>query len=174
MKKFFLTVPFFLIAFLFSNTLNAQTFEKGDFNIGAGIGLGSTLGGGTPIAIHAEYGITEDISLGGYGSFASYSSGYAGFNYKWTYTVIGARASYHFNTLLDLPEKFDVYGGLGLYNYGVKVTTSSGSSYSGPLSDGIHFGAHVGGRYYFTDNLAAFVDLGNGIAYFQTGISYKL
>jgi len=167
MKKIILGIFLFAATLLFnSNAVNAQSFEQGDFNIGGGIGVGSTLGGGLPFSAHVEYGITDAISIGGYAAFASYNSGV----YKWTYTIFGARGAYHFGDLLSLPDNFDLYGGAGLYMYGVKVD----NGYGGGLGDGVHFGVHAGARYYFSDKLGAFVDLGNGIAYLQLGVTFKI
>ncbi len=175
MKKIILGAFIFTAALLFNDTaIYAQSFEKGDINIGGGVGIGTRLGGGLPIGVHAEYGITDAISVGGYAAFASYDSGILGADWKWTYTIIGARGSYHFNELLSLPDNFDLYGGVGLYNYSVTVKTSGGDKYTGNIGDGFKFGVHAGARYYFSDNIGIYADLGNEISYLQLGVTFKL
>ncbi len=164
MKKIILLSFIFAVAMMFnSGDLSAQSFNKGDINVGAGIGLGSRFGGGLPIAIHGEYGITDAISGGVYAAFVSHS--------YWTYTVIGVRGAYHFNELLDLSDELDVYGGLTILNTSVKA---DGIGRLGGVGSGLDFGIYIGGRYYFTDNIAAYAELGNGVAYFQVGVTLKL
>ncbi len=175
MKKIILSV---IIAGFFtvfnSTTINAQAFEKGNINVGGSIGVGSTLGGGLPIGAHADYAITDAISAGIYAGFASYTSGYLDYNWKYNYTIIGVRGDYHFGELIgSLPEELDVYGGLGLYNYSVSVTTSSGYKYTGRDNSGLNASAHAGARYYFTDNIAAFVEASHEISYLQLGVTFK-
>jgi len=174
MKKNVLTVfAIAIIALFSSNKIEAQqSFAKGDINIGVGLGLGSTIGGGLPLGFHAEYAIAQDISVGAYFAFASYSNAY----YKTNVMVLGARGAYHFGNVLNLPDTIDLYGGAGLYNYGVtyKEKDNTDIAYSGWNGSGLNFGIHIGGRYYFSDRLGVQVDLGNGIAYLQAGITYKL
>lgn len=175
MKKVILLSFIFAVAMMFnSSDVNAQSFEKGDINVGGGIGIGSTLGGGLPIGVHVEFGVTDNISVGAYAAFASYNAGFSGFDWKYTYTIIGARGAYHFGELLNAPDNLDVYGGVGLYNYSVKVKSDLGGAFTGTSGSGLHFGVHAGARYYFTDNIGAYAELGSGIAYLQLGVTLKL
>jgi len=177
MKKIVLLSFIFAVTMMFnSSDVNAQSFEKGDINVGGGIGLGSRLGGGLPINAHGEYGVTDNISVGAYVAFASYNSGFFGSSFKWTYTIIGVRGAYHFGELLGAPDNLDVYGGLGLYNYSVRIKSDvAGVNYSGGIgNDGINFGVHAGARYYFSDNIGAFAELGSAVSVLQLGVTIKL
>ena len=171
MKKIILGAFIFASAMLFNNNaIYAQSFEQGDINVGGGIGVGTTFAGGLPIAIHAEYGISDVISVGGYAAFTSFDSA----SYDWNYTIFGARGAYHFGELLSLPDEFDLYGGVGIFTYSITVKNNNGDRFTGGIDDGIHFGLHAGARYYFTDNIAAFAELSHEISYLQLGVSIKL
>jgi hypothetical protein len=180
---------------------NAQPFQKGTNVISAGIGFGGhygigTYGSQTPgISAQFEHGTWEIggpgiISLGGYVGIKSYKYEYseAGYypNYvqysvseKWSYTIVGVRSAYHYNGINS--DKFDVYGGLMLsdnilsYKY-----TNSDPLYNGIYNDlnksygsFISLTAFVGGRYFFTDNIGAFAELGYGVAYLNLGVAFK-
>jgi len=56
----------------------------------------------------------------------------------------------------------------------MKRESSSGSFDYGPIAgSGIAKAFYIGGRYYFTDNLAGMIELGYGIAYLNIGIALK-
>ena len=57
------------------------------------------------------------------------------------------------------------------------VSSSFGSGFGGQMGNavgrGIAYYWFLGGRYYFTDNLAGLLELGYGIAYLNVGIALK-
>lgn len=169
----------------------AQQFQKGTNVVSAGIGLGSSIlsysgTSQTPaISLQYERGVWDVggpgvISLGGYAGFKGYkySGKYGSYNFeqKWNYTVIGVRSAYHYNGLKA--DKVDLYGGVML-SYNIlkySYTDNSGQGvYSGAGSYGsaAGFSIYIGGRYFFTDNLAAFMELGYGVAYLNLGVALK-
>jgi len=164
--------------------VSAQAFQAGDNIVSAGIGIGSALDGyGYSSAIpgfSAQYerGIWEAgpgvISLGGYLGIKGYKYSSPDFTEKWNYTIVGARAAYHF-TGLDV-ENLDLYGGLMLSfnNLNFSYTEYNGYNYNGG-SYGSYLGlsAFVGARYYFAGNLAGYGELGYGVAILNLGLSYK-
>jgi hypothetical protein len=172
-------------------TTQAQVFQKGSNMIGLGVGLGSSLGsfsyGSNSPALSLQYekgvwdiGGPGVVSLGGYLGFKNYKySGESGdFSYseKWNYTIIGIRSAYHYTGLNS--DKLDVYGGLMLsYNilsYSYKDNTGEGNK----ISDGNYGSAagltiYLGGRYFFSDHIAAFAELGYGVSYLTLGLAFK-
>lgn len=169
---------------------NAQSFVKGTQVISAGLGLGSdtwaTNSSGRPaISVNYEKGMWEIggpgvISLGGYlgntGWKYSASAGGYSFTQKANYTVIGARSAYHYGGLNN--DKFDLYGGAMLsYNIVSYSYTDNDPSNDGygvdAASSGLDFSIYAGGRYYFSDNLGVFAELGYGISTLNLGVSYK-
>ncbi len=109
MKKIFMIglISFFGIT-------NAQKIEKGQSQVNAGIGLSN--GWGTLVYIGADYGVHNDISVGVEASYASkkYDYGHYSTQLKGTWFGIGVNGNYHFNTLLDIPKKWDLYAGVTL------------------------------------------------------------
>ena len=185
-----LTLLFIGLSAMFS--ARAQEFQKGTNVVSAGIGLGSSMlsYSGTSqspgISLQYERGVWDVggpgvISLGGYAGFKGYkySGKYSTYSYeqKWNYTVIGVRSAYYYNGLKA--DKVDLYGGLMLsYNilsYKYSDNGPAGSYYSGSGSYGsaAGFSAYIGGRYFFTDNLAAWMELGYGVAYINLGVALK-
>jgi hypothetical protein len=180
-----------LFVILTLNSAHGQGhFSLGDNVASLGLGLGSSLGfysGGTAspgISLqleHGQWGVGGPgvISIGGYLGYKSfkYSGSYITYNYsqKWTYTVLGVRSAYHYN---GLPSKdFDVYGGAMLsYNilsYSYSDNDPAVDYNSGNWGSGLGLSLYVGGRYYFQENLAAFLELGYGIAYANIGVALK-
>ncbi len=172
--------------------VQAQSFVQGTNVIGAAIGIGSSIGGfgyssETPaLSVLYEKGIWEaggpgTISLGGYVGFkafknsAEYTGGYS-YTQKWQYTIIGVRSAYHYNGLSN--DKVDLYGGLMLsYNilhYSYSDSNPAGSdTYDNGDGSSFGFTIYVGGRYYFSPNLAAFAELGYGVSFINLGLAYK-
>lgn len=183
MKKNFKKIALIIaLATVGTFSATAQSYDAGNKLLNVGVGLGSTLSAAglktslPPIGLSFEYGFTEKISGGAYVGYSSASEEFAGFggNYKWnyTYTIVGARGSYHFAT----SDKLDPYFGATLgYNVvsvnlekpagGLDVTAASASA--------VLYSLHLGTRYYFTDNIGAFAELGYGIAYLQLGVAVK-
>jgi hypothetical protein len=180
-----------LAATLLATKTKAQFFEKGTNVISAGVGLGGHYGSysyasQTPsLSLQYEKGIWDIpgpgvISLGGYAGIKGYknssSSGSYHYTEKWNYTVIGVRSAYHYNGINI--EKLDVYGGVMLsYNIlSYKYTDNSGGSSTyrgGSYGSTLGFSAYAGGRYLFTEQLAAFAELGFGVSYLTLGLAYK-
>ncbi len=168
MKKLILATIFALV----SLATQAQTFEEGDLNISAGIGLGSWYGSSIPVSASVEYGINENISAGGYIGYLSYNPSWSGNDFRVNITLIGPRASYHF-TDWDTGN-WDLYAGAFA---GVAIVSYSNGyrdtwGYTGPGS--FRISGYAGGRYNFSDNMAAFSELGYGIEYLRVGATFKL
>jgi hypothetical protein len=173
MKK--MTIAILCIAAL---QINAQTktetknynelFTKGTSVLQFNLGLGGSLG--LPIQVSYEQGITNNIGVGAIVGFAGKTIKTGIYDYKYTYLLFGARANYHKQFI----DKLDTYAGLtlGLNAASVKVTPAFiGTSVAG---GGMFLAGQLGGRYYFTDKVAASLELGYGIGYANLGIAYKL
>lgn len=169
-----------VIVMLFSATFaSAQArYDTGDKLFNAGIGLGySYFGGGVPLIASLEFAVNDVITVGPYFGYTSYG-GYRGFgsNYRYTSIDIGVRGSYHFSELFQISnEKVDVYGGAAL---GYSIT---GSNYDygqfgvdDPYPNRVQFGLHAGTRYFFSERIAGFGELGFGLATLALGLTFKI
>lgn len=174
MKHYF-TVLFLVV--LFVSLADAQVYRKGSNNLSIGIGPGlhGIYGDMDIPAISLGYqaGVHEKISVGGLVGYSSSSYGISTYEWTYSYIFIGARGEYHF---VDLDvDDFDLYGGVTLgYNI---VSVSEPSGYSGFYSaEGSYllYGFHLGGRYYFSPTVGAFLELGYGVGYIVAGVTFRI
>lgn len=173
MSKFLYSLVAVAALCIFTHTdANAQ-YQKGDNLLNVGIGLGVLTYGGLPIGGSFEHGITKDISVGAFFDYLSWSDTYFGSKYSWRTLYFGARGSYHVNELLALDnDKLDIYGGAGL---GFQTSSSGdalGTGYVG-RSNNLFLNFHAGARYYFSNNLGGFAELGYGVATLKLGLALK-
>jgi len=175
MKKFVFILAFALIGL----TYNAQAqFEKGQMDANVGIGFGASFATGSvnmpPISVSLDFGINDNISLGGYVGYSASSQEFAGwgggFTWKYTYIIVGARGAYHF----DLVDNMDTYAGLMLgYNVATVTYDGPGAAPVSPSVGGIAYSAFAGARYHFGDTFGVYAELGYGVAILNVGVTLK-
>ena len=162
---------------LFVSLTNAQVYRKGanNLNIGIGPGLAGIYGSMDipAISVGFQAGVHEKISVGGIVGYSASTFGEGQYEWTYSYIFIGARGEYHF---VDLDvDDFDLYGGVTLgYNI---VSVSEPDNYPGNYGvEGSYllYGFHLGGRYYFTPTVGAFLELGYGVGYIVVGVSFRL
>ncbi|OXA79251.1 hypothetical protein B0A58_03835 [Flavobacterium branchiophilum NBRC 15030 = ATCC 35035] len=160
MKKFM----YFGLFLMSSGSIFAQSpLEKGGLQINAGFGTSSW---GTPVYAGLDYGLMENITIGGEVSYRSKTDN----GFKYSALGIVANGNYHFNELLQIPSQWDLYGGanLGYYNWTSNITNSNYNS-------GLELGLQVGGRYFFNDKFGVNLELGGGgVSGGKIGVTYKL
>jgi len=184
MKKL---VAIALVAIFSIPLLQAQEsmFNLGDKVVCLGIGLGSTLYSGSyytrgfpPVSLSYNQAVKDDILekgvIGIIGSvgYSSYKYDYLGWGYRYTNIFFGGGGTFHYPVL----DKLDTYVGLMLgYNIVTanEFGTPTGWDYSSSSSRFV-FVSFVGARYYFSEQFAAFAQLGYGISYFTFGVCIKL
>lgn len=164
--------------------VSQNTFNKGDKVLNLGIGLGNALYSGSgytskvpPLSASFEMGIKDhlfndksSLGVGGYFGYTSAKWEYYGYGWKYTDIIIGARGVFHYQLL----NKFDTYAGV-LLGYDIVSAKEIGDvpgSYNATESSA-RLDVFVGGRYYFTDRIAAMAEVGYGIAYLNLGLSVK-
>jgi len=184
MKK--LLLMFVVVSFALTQLIAQEpTFEKGDKVLNLGIGFGSAwytgIGYSTqipPVSASFEIGIVDNIlekgviGVGGYFGYSSYKYTYSFDDWGWKYTnlFIGARGNFHY----PLANKLDTYVGLTI---GVNIVSEktfggyTGTSFGS--NGGLKTAEFIGARYYFSDNFAAMLELGYGVAYLNLGIALK-
>lgn len=153
-----------LIFSLFSLTPDAQAqfnpYSSSLKIFNAGVGISSW---GIPIYASVEFPVVDNITVGAGLSYQSDSERFG--NFKWSHKIFGISVigNYHFNEVLDIPDQFDVYGGLslGYWNWSTK-SNEANINYGGSGNGGIGVGLQVGGRYLFTDNVGINLEFGGG------------
>ena len=190
MKNIFIAGLAFAFASLVTFSVDAQTMNRGDNLVTAGISLGSGLGNFDASSSSPGFSLTYELGyynldgpgvlgLGAYLGYKSFSnSGYlenSAFTQDWKYTVIGFRANYHYMGLKNLPQ-LDPYGGLMISYDAVNYTFNSTDGItdpSGEYNGSLGLSLYAGGRWFFTKNIAAFVEVGFGVANLTVGGCYK-
>jgi len=165
MKKNILSILLCLTAL---SSFAQSPLEVGKLQLNAGVG---TSGWGTPVYIGLDYGIHKDITLGGELSYQSYN--YGANKYKSSILGINVNGNYHFNRILDIPSKWDLYAGLGLNYY---IWNYDNNQYKYDNASDFGLGAQIGARYFFTNKFGINLELGGGNATNggKIGITYKL
>lgn len=182
-----------LIIALATSTCFAQNsqFKKGQVDINAGVGFITplfTISGydvktqTPPISVTADYGITEELSVGlyvatakdnVYGTLYDLNTGnsYYGKQSTVSHFLIGGRLLYHF----ELSPKFDTYGG-GMLGYNsVKEKAEPNIQLIGETDiKGFTYTLLVGGRYRFAKNIGGFLELGYGVTVINLGLNIIL
>jgi hypothetical protein len=178
MKK--LLLLFVVVSFTLTQLLAQDPiFVKGDKVLNLSLGLGSHYYTSyykmqvPPVAASLEFGIVDNVidkgSIGVGPYIGYFSSRYAHY-WKTSDIIIGARGNFHY----PLVKKLDTYTGL-LLGYNIvsyKDLEDAYGDYSGS-SSGVAWAWFIGGRYYFSDNFAAMLELGYGIAYLNIGVALK-
>jgi hypothetical protein len=145
-------------------------------DIGAVVGIGGLNGASLSLGGRFEHAFMAlpDLGNGTLGIMVSadyYSFSYLSY-YSYKYIPIGVTANYHFK--LE-STKFDPFVGLGLgYNI---VSVSCGGVVGGCgnyYSSAIYFIGRLGARYFFSDNMALYADVGAGAATLNAGLMFKL
>jgi hypothetical protein len=126
------------------------------------------------VALSAERGVSDVLSIGGSLGFASSTYQYYA-DYSWTlgYSIVAARASYHLGEFVEM-DNLDAYvgGSLGYNRVSVKAQAGNESSSVG-LGSYVLYGAHLGARYFFQPKLAGFAELGYGLGNASIGLSMR-
>ncbi len=153
------------------------TFAEGDEIVSLGIGLGGGAVYGMPITLSYEKGMKNinDKSAFGLGGSISYQSkNYNTANYydKYGYTgmTIAVVGSFHY----DLVDNFDLFASASLgYSMGQVVAKNDGVT-SKAGENYLYYGINLGARYYFTEELGAYVTLGaTPSSFLSLGVAYR-
>lgn len=156
MKKIILLAVVFMSLGAFAQA----PLESGALQLNAGVGTSSH---GVPVYLGLDYGVGSNFTIGAETSYQSHNNSSA--------FGLGANANYHFNKILDISSKWDLYAGLGLKYYSWSNSNNNNNYHSG-----INWGGQAGIRYFFTPKLGINAEFGGGSTTSggKFGITYKL
>ena len=138
-----------------ASSYSQNPLPVGKAQLNFGIGFSNS---GIPLYGGFDIGVAKNITLGGEVSYRGYNEDWKSNNYHHNVLGISANGNYHFNTLLKIQEKWDVYAGLNLGFY----SWSSPEDYDGDYNSGVGLGAQVGARYYFSQKVGLNLEFGGG------------
>ncbi len=173
---------FILLAIFTAAAAQAQPFQKGTTTANVGVGLGTALGGlgkaRPAISASIDHGVWDVggpgiISLGGYVGNTGYKYTSGSYTSKWNYIVVGARGAYHYNGFTSVP-KLDVYGG-AMLGYNIVKYSSDGDdmNMANSYGSGMGFSGFLGSRWFFSDSMGAYAELGYGVSVLNAGLTFK-
>ena len=172
----------------------SPVFQKGDLMLNAGFSFGligygyGYLGSRSfsiPITANMGYGITDEISIGGYVGYYGASYGPSNSRYRLSNFSFGVQGTFHatplLNEALDLgidETKFDYYARL-ILGYETYSWKYNGTFFSEELrsdNDGrVVFGPVLGVRYLFKPTIGVYIEGGRGAyGWLTMGASFKL
>ncbi|WP_288333546.1 hypothetical protein [uncultured Porphyromonas sp.] len=158
---------------------NAQeVFHKGTTAINAGIGLGSYYSGITipPLSVSLDYGVADNlingnngsISVGGFAGYAASSHTYGAYKTTFSYIALGGRGAFHY----QFAPKLDTYAGLML---SYDIVSSNYDAFANYIKTShVDWSIFLGGRYFFTEKIGGFAELGYGFYNLNLGVTFKL
>ncbi len=152
--------------------------KKGDLYIGPRVALGAVAGASFGLGAAAEYGFDDNIGIGAFAGYSSYSEDFSGpgGSYKWSYTniLLLATGSYHYDVLKN--DKLDTWGEIGL-GYNIGSVSYEGPTIPGliePTAGGFVYTVTANARYFFSPSLAFFASVGYGLGIARVGLDFKL
>ena len=176
-KKVFLAVLAIVGSFSIANA--QEVFHKGTTAINAGVGLGSYYSGLSipPLSVSLDYGVADNlingnngsISVGGFVGYAASSySGWIADKVNVSYAILGARGAFHY----QFAPKLDTYAGL-MVSY--DIVSSNYDAFGNYIKTShVDWSIFLGGRYFFTEKIGGFAELGYGFYNLNLGVTFKL
>ena len=191
MKNIFVVlIAVVLLASNVQGQKTSETFGVKDNIIAAGFGVGGVYGfndysSQTPVfgayyerAVY-EFGFGGVIGAGGYMGYKGYVSKYDYLYEDWKVRsaifILGARGTFHYD--LFKVDKLDTYGAVmityNIVNQSDNIPDAYDHNYDYNHGNAAYASLHGGARYYFSDQFAAYAELGYGVYWFGTGVSIK-
>lgn len=187
-----LVLIFVVFAFTFSNDVKAQQ-ESGQVVLSAGAGysviskllsVGENVQSIPPLYLNADYGITNNLSIGLAGSYSSISYDDVlistddmgniieeDVNVQGSRNTVAARVLFHFGDNPKLDQYAGLRAGMTFWGWNDESLVDEENLSANNLSYRILYGM----RAYLTDNLGVNLEIGIGSPYFfNGGISYRL
>lgn len=155
--------------FLSVSAFSQNPLPVGNSQLNLGVGLSEW---GVPFYIGFDYGAHKDITVGLELSYRSYRENWRKEYYDHTILGFSGNANYHFNNVLNINPKWDLYAGINLGFYSWR----SDKYYNGNYRSGLGLAAQLGGRYYLSNKVGLNLEFGGGNAFSggKFGLTFKL
>ena len=175
MKKITFLLIFATMFFLNTDTLKAQSYEKGSMVLNLGAGVGGNLATGLGVVGSFEMGFwpTGDFGVIGLGVVSGYVISTQAFNFydvDYNEFSIGPRGIYHF-TIIPV-ENLDVYAAADLL-FVTQTTKYQDDFLPNVTNTTVTAGAVAGARYYFSDFFGVYAEVGYSVTFLSGGVAFK-
>ena len=171
-----------ICALFISISLSAQNYAQGEMNANVGMGIASSFTGKTqmpPVSASFEIGAGNNIAVGVVGGIATTEKQVglsSGKSYTWKHQNLffGGRGLYYFYSNTDI----NLYGGaMGGYNsVSSDFSTNDDITEKNTVSSeagGLAYNVFIGGRYFFSRRVGAYLEAGLGNLNLNAGLSIK-
>jgi outer membrane immunogenic protein len=166
MRSIVITIVLIFTA-LISFSQNPSPTGSNLLNLGVGFS-----GWGIPVYVGLDHYIQRDLSLGGELSYRSFHENWNNNTYNRSVIGVSGNLNYHFNAILNLPSRWDLYAGgkIGFFLW------NSPSTYNGDNDSDLGLGAQIGTRYYLSNKVGLNLELdgGNAISGGKFGVTIKI
>ena len=165
MRKLIISLSFVLFTgFAFSQS----PLYVGTSQLNVGVGLSNS---GIPVYIGFDHAIARDFTIGAELSYRANNEYWKTGYYDYNIFGVSGNLNYHFNNLLHVSPRWDIYAGLNVGFY----AWSSPNNYDRNRT-GLGLGGQFGVRYYFTNSLGLNLEFGGGNAFSggKLGLSIRL
>jgi hypothetical protein len=143
------------------------------WNIGVGPGyFGRSFMRSPYVTLNYEFDVANHFTIAPFVGFSSYRSnplpwGTGMYRYRGTIIPIGAKASYYFDDVLELPANWDIYAAASLGVIYINKRWDEG--YTGRIGDlpgvnPVYVDLHIGAEYHINDATGIFVDLSGNVS----------
>jgi hypothetical protein len=165
-----------------------DSIKAGNWLINAGIGFGTPLSGDMvipPLSASVDYALPLGglpFTLGALVGFmtSEYKYDYGGWGYTWNYTGLAMAGRFGYHPDFGV-KNLDVSAtiALGYYLYTAKAKyTGEWGFYAKPDPTNystLYLGLNLGARYFFTNNVGAFLELGySALSFVTAGVTFKI
>lgn len=181
MKTFIKTLSLLIVLCAISTQVSAQRMGAGVQLAQAGFGFGgwADYTSQTPIiSLSYMHGIKDDflkgrLAVGGTAGYKSATYAFSSYNWKYNYTYVAGRATWHPNFINS--DKLDAYAGLSLGMLMVKFDAQDDFFDDVDVSGStMVLSGLVGVRYAFSERIGAYAELGSNLGYATVGVSIQL
>ena len=164
-----------------------SSFQQNDNVVSLGVGAGGTLYSGYVWKGYSKlptFSLTYErcilgnlfneqsaLGVGGIVGYTSAKYDYSGWGWTSTDIMIGARGAFHYAFI----DRLDTYAGLNV-GYNINSWKWRGTGYETHHTTGssaLSYAFFAGARYYFTNSIGVYAELGYGYTLVNAGLTFK-
>lgn len=135
-----------ILSMIFVTVISVTAFSQANMQLNFGL-----------IGVSYEIPVTTDISIAPFGAT----------NFDLSWLTAGVKGNYYFDNLLSITDPFDFYAGANA-GYRFPFIDNAGSN------AGFDAGLQVGGRWFWSEKMGLYLELGGGMGGAMGGLGLTL